>query len=221
MIEPWSVASIRVRLTGWYAAVLALMLVLYATATFLAVRHEFLEQFDDQLHDDFETAEGLLTRTPDGQITWATERHVDPDTDDVRVYDVWSVNGDRLYRSDASIALPPASAAAGTNGIYQSIELSGAHWRTFTGATTVAGRAVTLRVARLQERLRMQLSEVLVVLVLGLPLVVALSGVGGYILARRALAPIDDLGADARRITADRLHDRLSVPNQRDEIGRL
>jgi heavy metal sensor kinase len=61
----------------------------------------------------------------------------------------------------------------------------------------------------------------LVVLVLGLPVIVGLAGVGGYVLARRALAPIDQLGADARRITAERLHERLSVPNQQDEIGRL
>ena len=49
----------------------------------------------------------------------------------------------------------------------------------------------------------------------------ALAGVSGYVLARRALVPIDHLGAEARRISADRLHERLSVPNQTDEIGRL
>jgi len=40
-------------------------------------------------------------------------------------------------------------------------------------------------------------------------------------LAQRALAPTDHLAAEARRITADRLHERLSVPNAHDEIGRL
>ena len=42
----WSNASIRVRLTAWYMAVLSLMLIVYATATFLAVRHEFREQLE-------------------------------------------------------------------------------------------------------------------------------------------------------------------------------
>jgi heavy metal sensor kinase len=41
------------------------------------------------------------------------------------------------------------------------------------------------------------------------------------VLARRALTPIDHLASEARRITAERLHERLSVPNQHDEIGRL
>ena len=39
------------------------MLIVYAVATFIAVRHEFLEQLDERLHDDFEAAEGRLTRT--------------------------------------------------------------------------------------------------------------------------------------------------------------
>jgi len=134
----WSGASIRVRLTAWYMAVLTLMLVAYASATFLAVRHEFREQLEEQLHHDLESLAG--------------GGHPEPDPE-----------------------------------------------------------------ARLQQQLR----EIVVVLVLGLPLIVILAGVGGYVLARRALAPIDHLAAEARRITAERLDQRLSVPNEKDEIGRL
>jgi heavy metal sensor kinase len=129
----WSSASIRVRLTVWYMAVLALMLVVYAAATFVAVRHEFREQLEEETHAD------------------------------------------------------PA------HGVAPSPE----------------------------ERVEQQLGEILVVLVLGLPVIVVLAGAGGYALARRALAPIDHLAGEARRITADRLHERLSVPNEHDEIGRL
>jgi heavy metal sensor kinase len=128
----WSTASIRVRLTAWYTAVLTLMLIVYASATFLAVRHEFHEQLEQ-------------------------EEQVDA-------------------------AHPQASA---------------------------------------EQRVEQQLDEILLVLVLGLPVLVTLAGLGGYALARRALAPIDHLAADARRITAERLHERLSVPNEQDEIGRL
>jgi heavy metal sensor kinase len=130
----WAGASIRVRLTAWYAVVLSLLLIAYASATYVAVRHEFREQLEEQLRRD------------------AAHDHAE---------------------------INP------------------------------------------EERVEAQLREILVVLVLGLPLTVVLAGLGGYVLARRALAPIDQLGAEARRITADRLHERLSVPNQQDEIGRL
>jgi heavy metal sensor kinase len=222
MTPRWSSASIRVRLTAWYAVVLALMLVVYATATFVAVRHEFFEQFDDQLHDDFEAAEGFLTPTGGGRIAWSGDGRHDSDNDEDRGSDVWLAGGEQVYRSGASASLPPvALAATSAAKRYESIVANGRPWRTLTGTTLVGGRAVVLRVSRAETRLRTQLWEILVVLVLGLPVVVVLAGFGGYVLARRALTPIDHLASEARRITAERLHQRLSVPNQHDEIGRL
>jgi heavy metal sensor kinase len=171
MTFPWPAPTIRARLTGWYAVVLAAMMVVYSTVTYIAVRHEFLNQLDERLHEDFESAEDRLTRTADGRVTWTGAGHHDAQDDESRVYEVWSASGEQIHRSE--------------------------------------------------ERVREELSEVLAVLAFGLPLVVALAGIGGYALARRALAPIDHLASEAQRITADRLNERLTVPNQRDEIGRL
>ena len=122
-----------------------------------------------------------------------------------------------------STPLPPiALAATGSSYRYETVVANGERWRTIAAPVTIGGHTVVLRVSRSEERVREELSEVLVVLVLGLPLVVALAGIGGYVLARRALAPIDHLASEARRITAERLHESaLTVPNQRDEIGRL
>ena len=222
MIRRWSAASIRARLTGWYALVLLAMLIVYATATYIAVRHEFLEQLDEQLHDEFETAEGRLTRTPDGRIAWRDEERHDADHEPERVFEVWSATGEQLHRSGSSVSLPPAAlAAANSSYNYETLSANGERWRTLTAPVTVGGHSVLLRVSRSEERVLEQLWEVLVVLVLGLPLIVVLAGVGGYVLARRALRPIDQLATEAHRITAEQLHQRLSVPNQQDEIGRL
>jgi hypothetical protein len=181
-MKPWSAASIRLRLTSWYTFALALMLIVYATATYVAVRHEFLEQLDDQLHDDFETAEGVLTPTSGGRVSWAGDHHHDPDNDADRRIDVWSANGERIYASTTALALPPAALTAITSiPRYESIAVAGQQWRTLTGTTSIGGRAVVLRVTRSEDRVLGQLSEVLTVLVLGLPLVVVLAGVGGYL----------------------------------------
>ena len=170
MTPRWSTASIRVRLTTWYTVGLSLMMVVYATATFVAVRHEFLEQLDDQLHDDFETAEGFLAPAPGGRIAWSSDRHHDPDNDEDRGSDVWSAGGEAIYRSSASAALPPVAIAAATaTPRYESVTTEESRWRTLTGTSSVGGRAVVLRVSRSEDRLRAQLREILVVLVLGLP----------------------------------------------------
>jgi heavy metal sensor kinase len=218
----WAAASIRARLTGWYAVVLTVMMIVYASATFIAVRHEFLEQLDERLHDDFEAAEGRLTRTADGRVAWSADAHQDAHDDEARVYEVWSATGEQIHRSGAPTALPPiALPATGSSYRYETVVANSERWRTLAAPVTMSGHTVVLRVSRSEERIREELSEVLFVLILGLPLVVALAGVGGYLLARRALAPIDHLASEARRITADRLHERLKVPNERDEIGRL
>ena len=53
------------------------------------------------------------------------------------------------------------------------------------------------------------------------PLVLGLAAAVAYLLAGRALAPMARLTEAARRITADRLADRLPVGNSTDELGRL
>ena len=218
----WAALSIRHRLTAWYTLALAVMLVVYATATYIAVRHEFFEQLDDELHDDFESAQSFLTLAADGRIAWSGDPHREVDRDADRWIDVWSAGGESIYRSGASDVSAPSPFARTTDqSLYESIATNGSRWRTLTGAAAVGGHAVVLRVARSEDQVRRQLWEVLTVLVFGLPLIVALAGAGGYVLARRALAPIDHLASAAHRITAARLHERLPVPNPHDEIGRL
>ncbi|MGE0704913.1 MAG: sensor histidine kinase [Vicinamibacterales bacterium] len=219
---PWPAPSIRVRLTAWYAVVLTAMMIVYATTTFVSVRHEFIEQLDDRLHEDLEAAEAQLTRTSDGRVGWISAPHPDAHGDDAAIYEVWSAAGEQLNRFGAGVRLPPlALASVGSPYRYDTLVVDGQRWRAVASPVLVDDRSVVVRVARSEERLREELSEVLVVLALGLPLVVALAGIGGYLLARRALAPIDQLAVDARRITAERLHERLTAPHSRDEIGRL
>lgn len=221
MTARWAAMTIRARLTRRYVLALTAMMAVYATVTFVAVRHEFLEQLDERLHDDFEVAESRLTRTPDGRVAWASA-HQDGHEAEARVYQVWSATGEQIHRSGASASLPPVSlGATATAHRYETVVANGERWRTIAAPVAIGGYNVVLRVSRSEERVRRELGEVLAVLVLGLPFVVALAGVGGYLLARRALAPIDHLASEAQRITADRLHERLKVPNERDEIGRL
>src|ERR1700730_11336347 len=149
-----SAPSIRARLTAWYSVVLSLMLLVYATATFLAVRREFLEQLDVELYNDFETAEGFLVPAADGRITWAGDRYHDPDNDKDRGSDVWAPTGEPIYRSATSGALVPAGplapAALPASSVprYETIAANGRRWRTLTRTALVGGHGVVLRVSR-------------------------------------------------------------------------
>src|SRR5207244_6955711 len=56
---------------------------------------------------------------------------------------------------------------------------------------------------------------------LGFPGALALALVGGYLLAGKALSPINGIVSKAQEITADRLSERLPVDNPNDEFGKL
>jgi signal transduction histidine kinase len=58
-------------------------------------------------------------------------------------------------------------------------------------------------------------------LLIAIPIVLVLAGVGGYLLARASLAPVVAMGRQAERISASNLDERLPIENPRDELGGL
>jgi signal transduction histidine kinase len=63
--------------------------------------------------------------------------------------------------------------------------------------------------------------SLLVTMLIGVPFMAALVGIGSHYLAARALAPIDEITETARRISAEDLGARLKLSNTDDEVGRL
>src|SRR5262249_32713788 len=93
--------------------------------------------------------------------------------------------------------------------------------RVMSGGARIGGRPVVVQVARSVGPLAQNLNPLIYILFLGLPAAVAVAGLGGYLLARRALAPLDRMVERARSINAERLNDRLPVDNPDDELGRM
>ena len=56
---------------------------------------------------------------------------------------------------------------------------------------------------------------------LALPIVVTLVGLGSYVLAKRALMPLEDMACRAEAITSDRLHERLPAGEVGDELDHV
>ncbi|MBO0726294.1 MAG: heavy metal sensor histidine kinase, partial [Blastocatellia bacterium] len=59
------------------------------------------------------------------------------------------------------------------------------------------------------------------IFLLCLPVMLLMAGFAGYLLARKSLAPIAEMTAQAERISAESLHERLPVKNKNDELGKL
>ncbi len=215
--------SIRSRLTLWYAGALALMLALYAVGIYFFLMRNLLAELDQSLRENFEVVEGILERTPEGGIRLGLDSHHQDESN--WWVEVWSLDRKLLFRSE-----PFERANAEKISSFLSLEARDCRTvqppgegpiRFFTGRHLVGGEPVIIRVARSELFLRAELQELMLALGISWPVVVGIAGVGGYFLAGRALKPIKTMAGQAKKITAERLSERLPVVHPGDEIGRL
>ena len=214
--------SVRVRLTVWYVATLALLLLAYAVGVFVFLRHTLTSTLDRQLEDDAEAAERLLQRTGEHQVAWRATMHAENDKDHVDPWiEAWSRSGGLLYRSTRAGQLTiPAISPSSPQQSRTVVASDGSRLRALTRTGSVDGLVVVLRVGRSEEYICHELNELVTVLALASPFAVGLAAFGGYGLARRALTPVDRMQERASLITAERLKERLPVDTD-DELGRL
>jgi len=227
MRQWWQRRSLRLRLTFWYAITSTVILLALGGLMFLVVRGRLLSQLDRQLRGDFEMIESRVARDPAGNLRWLGYGH---DKDEVEWekeagpwFEIVSPTGSILLREGLSSDWKPLSSLTPrVAGVTFSAELQAhLHVRALANKTLIAGEPVLLRVFRSEAELRRAMAEFGAVLGLGLPLGVALSALGGYLIAHRSLSPVGQIAARARQITADSLGGRLPVPNPHDELGQL
>jgi heavy metal sensor kinase len=219
----WRSHSVRVRLTLWYVFAMILVLGVYAAAVFVFVSRASSDTLDQRLRGDFQWAAAMVGQTPEGRITSFDDD--DPLVDDERPWlQVWSPEGELLFQNDEAIVRPvPESRALASlaDDRVVTVETSVVPMRMLTRRGRIGPKSVVIQVARSEAPMREQLRELLLIFVFGLPAAVAVAGLGGFALARRALAPVEDITERARTISAERLSDRLPVANPDDEMGQL
>jgi two-component system OmpR family sensor kinase len=236
--------TLRARLTLWYSVVLALLLLVFSlTSYFLFAGGEnrrtdagleelaksFLVTFQDELKDPDEPG-GLQDAARQAML----EHRVRGDT--LLVVDstgkIVANSADVLPSSDPANSI--AAHALASSGFQQFLEAALRSDRTYRNISaergglrayavrfTANGQTWSLVILRSRHAQQEILEEIRVAFAWLIPLGVLLASVGGYFLASRSLAPVAAMGAQAERISAENLHDRLAVRNPNDELGRL
>jgi len=87
--------------------------------------------------------------------------------------------------------------------------------------TSTSGSRYIVEVGVSTVRTEATLSQVLLMLAIGLPIAVCVAVAGGFALVRRALKPVDRLSHKAADITQHNLSERLPVVRTGDELERL
>jgi heavy metal sensor kinase len=135
-----------------------------------------------------------------------------------------------VLRPDGSRALPspspdaqifpwPTTAALGAER-FTEVDFSDQPYRVLERPMSLGGPLVLCLAAPLENK-RAVLRTFSYGLLWTVPALLALSALGGYLLSRRALKPVDHITATARSITLSNLSERLPVPRTGDELERL
>jgi heavy metal sensor kinase len=221
MIARRGISTVRARLTLWNVGVMLLVLAVYAAGVFMFVQRSASLALDERVRSDFNWASEMWEQRPDGSFTWFEG---EPGQHDSPWLTVWSPDGRVLSRTTSAAWYPiddSSHLAAQASGQIETARAGATTYRVMSGKSRLAGQPVVIQVARSEAPMDMELRELLLFLALGLPLALLVAGVGGYSMARHALAPTERMAERARSISADSLSERLPIDNPHDEFGRL
>jgi heavy metal sensor kinase len=228
-------SSVRMRLTCWYTAVLACVLVLLAFTTLFVLRENLSRRMDSSAADitdsfldtvNAEVKEESGPRALTNALNAAIAEH--------RVGDMLFIalnsRGQVLAASKDIASQEPGEfdpQQLALNGSLSGIQSLhnlrvGRHlYRTYVLPFTADNQALTLILLQSLHRQNEFLENLIRTFILVVPLTLMLAGGGGYFLARRSLSPVVAMSRQAQQIGASNLRERLSVQNSQDELGHL
>lgn len=228
----WSRRTLRFRLALWYAAGGTLLLTAFAFTLYLYVSMRLATPLDHQLRRDLAVVEASLTIAPDRALVWKGRRLAGsvPWMTDYPWFEVWDEDGNLVRRvwpfsEDRNLQLPgPPSRTVGQRGVISVFYVApDLRLRSLSVPFVVPDRPAhwMIRLMRVHQPHADALPDLRLIIVIALPIVVSLLVVGGHLITRRWLLPLDRMTLEADRISAQDLSRRLPVDNPHDELGRL
>src|ERR1700722_5308950 len=184
-------------------------------------------ELDNYAVQDIETVEGLLYFDASGHLKLREDYHNHPESKEVleRLVEVRSLGGAVLYRNERLGDQPLGGNLIRDEGdggysIRSARLIDGTTVRMASRRHTLDGHPILIRLGYSEQPIWARFEELAIATLLAVPIVLALAGLGGYLLAKRALAPLEQMTRHAEEITSERLHERLPTGVD-DELGHL
>lgn len=222
--------TLRVRFALWTAGLLIAALIAFGVFVYLIMASELARAVDDSLQ--LSAAQAIAAAVDNGQISVSdgvpepsaiTSLHDRGFTIRILGLDGATLKALGEYRTLPVNEMSLAAARQRHTKFETIIEPSQQEPVRFYTAPVVTHNQViaVIQVAQSLDNTNDTLEKLLTALLVSIPLLVALAAGGGYLLATRALSPVDAITRTAQRISARDLHERLNLPQTEDEVGRL
>lgn len=231
--------SAKMRLTLWYAGVLALVLALFAVLTYLLFAYTLQNQTNQTLSEiagvfettairEFEDEDGAAGSRKGGEAIRDAATELAFKDYQVFVFspDNRLIAATKIADSDTRISPETAESqlsffSSKPAADFSDFENAGETFRAFFYPFKLRNQNYRLLVVHSLDDQNELLARIGYAFLISVPLALLFAGFGGYFLAKKSLAPIAEMSRKAEDITAKNLHERLPVKNERDELGSL
>jgi heavy metal sensor kinase len=215
-------ASIRWRLALWNTLAFGVLLAGFAGLVYALAHREAFGVVDRKLAGclDQLARDERNVRDPDRLRHWVGEFWEHEQVGCV----VFDAAGRPVLRTEELTpdALPDAAGEVGGGSVFATVTRPViGRQRAMAAPLPHAGDGRTVVLLASTAEADHALGHLRVALLTAVPVVLGVAALVAYLLAGRALAPMDRVTEATRRITAERLGDRLPVANPADELGRL
>jgi heavy metal sensor kinase len=217
---------IRARLTVWYAALLAVIILALGAFLVLRLRSDLQATIDRDVRSAAAMVAAGYTAEGTDEFLEVAEKVLPRSGSAAQVLDgsgrVLLTWGDEVAARDMVDEEVRASALAGRQRLVTARPPdSEQRFRFMVLPADRLGERRVVVVGESLESVERSVDRVLVLLLLAGPAALAATALGGWWLARKALLPVERMTSQAQRIGIDRLDERIAVPEANDEIRRL
>jgi heavy metal sensor kinase len=213
--------SILTKLTLWYAGVLAFLVIAFAVLTYFSVARILTQETDENLLEMSKTFTSLVIAEGAGEDEGVSEN--DAITEVIKDFRFKDFQIFVFSRKDELIAKTSDDDFSSDfpDNAYTTFQLDNRTFRVFSTPLNIVSSDHKLLISHNlaeQSEIKNRLLKIFLTLI---PLILLAAILLGYFLAKRSLRPITEMSRQAKMISANNLNSRLSVKNERDEIGSL
>jgi heavy metal sensor kinase len=224
--------SISFRLVVWYAGLLTGIFVLLCALLYFDLSHflqnDLAQSQTRRAHQIANTLLAHVKQTGEPYVSSQTKDWYEPEINN-RFIRITRADGTVMYLSGApndgsfnptDVPTPPPSSKTETSRI---VKMSNGKTLLIAGLKfeEPGNPGYIVEFGSLLDPVETMLNHLFLQLILGLPLAVIVITVGGFLLVRRALMPVEQITRAAERITQHNMSERLPVSHTGDELERL
>ncbi|MHB8652871.1 MAG: HAMP domain-containing sensor histidine kinase [Terriglobia bacterium] len=217
-----NILPIRVKLTLWYFAVLAVTFAVFGTVAYFVMRHSIVVTVDKSLRDQAVGIRALIMRIPNpnsDKVGHELREHAEL-AEESNLWQVSDKDGHWIFRSTLMERYGVPVSSAGKPAL-ETRRFKHRPFRMLTSEVPVGGETYFIQVATPMHEVFEALEDYRWLLLLLSPALLIFASAGGYWMSRKALLPVDEISRAAQSITHQNISKRLLVPQSHDELQRL